>query len=564
MAKTEELNVTEIWKEALIKWHHPSVSKPIAPKSAEELKELGELGILLKQELAFMKYPEAQVYLNLEKIASDFSEEPQKGLGAICEHEIGHRFCPYDLVTQIILKYHVKKSLEEQKCPYDSEQLIHNIYNYFIDMCINTQRSRKSNSEIPWLYQQLSQKRLLEPKTLAEKIKKAFSNKNQPKTRADSPLWRVYARSMESAWDKEILPKETQLSEEETTAATQLSELFKDNYFERSHWPHKIRDYARIIFPFMKDEKNDSKFSLDGSSGNVPKELDEKTKQELAKRLAEIGSNGLPTNPNGMKEFQEIMASFGAGTDIKEASIYFYDRLSDAYNVTFATKPFGRPRISPFQPVKWNPSKPIGELDIGYSLQTGGRVIPGVNTYAWNTRTRESIGGLEEVVPNLDIYLDSSQSMPNPIESISLPVIASFVVSKKAHRRMANVRGTNFSGNGQTKTAESEAGTLKPVFEAFVQYFNGGTVFPTSILLNGINPRQALIITDTFLCNEAETAEAIKQFRQQDSRNKVIIYALHQVNHADYLRAAGAEVIWDNSTNIFRKVIGKTDEVYSK
>ena len=564
MAKTEELNVAEIWKEALIKWYSPSVSKPIAPKSAEELKELGELGILLKQELAFMKYPEAQVYLNLERIASEFSEEPKKGLAAICEHEIGHRFCPYDLVTQIILKYHVKKSLGEQKFPYDSKQLIHTIYNFFADMCINTQRSRKSNSEIPWLYQQLSQKPLLEPKTLAEKIKKAFFNKNQPKTRADSPLWRVYARSMESAWDKEILPKEAKLTEEETTAATQLSELFKDNYFERSHWPHKIRDYARIIFPFMKDEKNDSKFSLDGSSGNVPKELDEKTKQELAKRLAEIGSNGLPTNPAGMKEFQEIMAGFGAGTDIKEASIYFYDNLSNSYNVTFATRPFGRPRISPFQPVKWTPSKPIGELDIGYSLQTGGRVIPGVNTYAWNTRTRESIGGLEEVVPNLDIYLDSSGSMPDPTKEISLPVISAFVTSKKAHRKGAQVRGTNFSGNGQTQTAESEVGALKPVFETFVKYFNRGTVFPISILLNGTNPRQAIFITDTFLCNETEAVEAIHQFRRQDSRNKVTIYALHPVDHADYLRSAGADVIWGTSTDIFRKVIGKADEVYSK
>lgn len=563
MVTKKEKTLQEIWKSALVKWHYPSVPAPIAPQTPEEFKELKELDQILESELAFMKYPEAQTYLNVPKIKSEFSEDPEKGLAAICEHEIGHRFCPYDLVTQIILKYHVKKAIEGQKLPYDEQHLIQNIYNYFTDMCINTQRSKKADSDLPWAYQQLSSQKL-DSENLVSKLRSLFGNAPQPKTRAESPLWRVYARSMELAWGKEILPKEAILTEEETTAATQLSELFKNNYFERSHWPNKIKDYARIIFPFMKDEKNDSKFSMDGSSGDVPKELDEKNKQEIAKRLAEIGSNGLPTNSQGMKEFQEIMAGFSPGTDVKEASIYFYDKLSDAYNVTFATKPFGRPRVNPYQPVKWTPSKPIGQLDVAYSLQTSGKIIPGVNTYAWNTRQRESFGGLEEIVPRLDILIDSSGSMPDPVNTISLPVIAAFVASKKAHRKGAPVRGTVFSGNGQTKTAESEIGNLRPVFETFVQYYNGGTVFPVNILLNGTNPRQAIMITDTFLCNEAETVEAIQQYRKQDSRNRITIYALHPVIHADNLRAAGAEIIWGTNTDIFRKVIGKADEVYSR
>ena len=37
--------------------------------------------------------------------------------------------------------------------------------------------------------------------------------------------------------------------------------------------------------------------------------------------------------------------------------------------------------------------------------------------------------------------------MPNPIDQISLPVLASFVVAKKAHRKGANIRSTNFSGD---------------------------------------------------------------------------------------------------------------------
>jgi len=180
------------------------------------------------------------------------------------------------------------------------------------------------------------------------------------------------------------------------------------------------------------------------------------------------------------------------------------------------------------------------------------------------TETTISLATAEEVVPDLDLYLDSSGSMPDPTKSISLPALAGFVVAKKAHRKGASVRATNFSGTGQTLTSKSSKGDLTPIFETLVQYYGGGTAFPISTLNEGKNPRQVLIITDAFLGNEEQTAEAIRGLRQQDSRNKITIYALHPVNHADYLRAAGAEVIWGNTTDIFRQVIGKADEVYSK
>jgi hypothetical protein len=561
----EEIN--QAWKEALTRWHHPSVPKPITASTPESFTDLGDLGAVLQQELAFMKYPEAQTYLNIKKIEEEFSADARRGLTAICEHEIGHRFCPYDLVTQIVLEYKAKKALENEKFPYDEKQLIHTIYNLFADMCINTQRSRKKNSDIPWAYQQLSAREPQEETTLVDKLKRVFNpQNNKKKSRVDSPLWRVYAKSMELAWKEEILPADVKLSEEEMTASTQLSELFKENYFDKRHWPSKIMDYARIIFPFLKDKKNDGNSSLDGHEGSGlgdTKKLDDKTKKELAKRLAEIGSNGLPTNPKGMKEFQEVMAGLCAGTDPKEASIFYYDVLSEAYNVCFVTQPFGKPRQNPFQPIKWTPGKSVSQLDIPYSLETGGRIIPGVNTYGWNTRRRDSFGGVEEVVLNLDLYLDSSGSMPDPTTSISLPVLAGFVVAKKAHRKGAMVRGTNFSGDGQYLTVSSTKNNLFPVYEVLVKYFNGGTVLPINILNQGSNPRQVLIITDGVLSNAEQTAQAIKQLKQQDARNKVTIYALHPVNYADYLKSAGAEVIWGNTTDIFQQVIGKGDEIYS-
>ena len=109
----------------------------------------------------------------------------------------------------------------------------------------------------------------------------------------------------------------------------------------------------------------------------------------------------------------------------------------------------------------------IGRLDIDYSVQTGGKIIPGLNTYAWNTRKREKRFGIEQVVPNLDLFLDSSSSMPDPVSEISLPVLAGFVVSKKAHRKNSKVRAVNFSGVSQHSVAES-SNNLTNVFENLV------------------------------------------------------------------------------------------------
>ncbi len=539
MTQTLDIKVNEAWNHGLRSWNFPSVPYVIAPSASQGVRDLGEIGKALEGEFAFMKFPEFQTYVNLERIVQEFSTDPQRATKAIAAHEIGHRFCPYDAVTLLILNNAIKKSLEGQQLPYDSKAAAKNITNLFTDTCLNTRLVQRGDEDISWVYQSLS------------------------KEKKGSKLWNVYGRSMELLWKTDILPKKTKLTAEEKTGAEELAELFSKDYFDKDTWKDNSVRYAQIISKFLENEKQDGDSGIDNTAGNnLPKNIDEKTAQELAKRLAQIGSDGLPQNPQGMKEFQEIMAGYGKG-DAKHASIQFYDMLSKSYDVMFATKPFGRPRTNPFQPIKWNPSMGADRLDVDYSVHSGGRIIPGANTYAWNTRRREAFGGLEEVVPNLDIYLDTSMSMPNPLQQISLPVLAGFVAAKKAHRKGASIRVTNFSGKGQSVTQDSTT-DLNKVFETLVVHYNGGTVFPTDVLAGGTDPKQVLIITDTFLGNEAETAKAITDLRSRNKANKITVYGIHSGSHGDYLRGAGAEVIQGTTTDIFRKVIGKADEVYTK
>ncbi len=557
----EKVDIEASWKKALQSWNQPAIPYIIVPKNQEEREQLGEVGQMLEQELAFMKYPEFQTYANLEKIVGIFPESPQRGMDAIAKHEAGHRFCPYDTITMLLLRHAVTKTLEGKTLKVDKDVASGMVLNVFADLCINTASTRRGDQDIAWAYRQLC----------------------QDDEKKQSPFWRVYGRSMELAWKREIMPQDTKYEAKEIEAAQEISKLFEGNYFDKSAWRENIQQFTHIISDFLEppqgkgngkgkggkgsgkekqeNESSSGETGFDDITQNIPKNLDEKTTRELAKRLAEIGSDGLPKSGQGLKEFQEIMAGFGQGDPVK-ASIEFYDLLSNAYEVRFATRPFGTAKVSPFQPIKWQPSLGAERLDVPYSLQAGGRLIPGVNTYAWNTRRRET-KGLEEVVPNLDLYLDSSGSMLNPVHEISLPVLAGFVVAKKAHRKGVQIRATNFSGKNQYKTA-GPSRNLREIFEVLVTHYNGGTVFPTNTLLDDYSPKQVLVITDTFLGNENETANAITELKSRHKGNRVTIYSLHDVDRADYLRNAGAEIIPGTSTDIFKRVIGKADEVYAK
>jgi hypothetical protein len=539
----KEIDNKKAWKSALQDWNNPSIPNVIIPQNSEERKQLGEIGTALEEELAFMNIENFQTYVNLETILEKFPDNPQRGLKAVEEHEVGHRFCPYDKVTLIILNHKAKEALNQKKdLKVDINTIAKISVNLHTDTTVNTVRVRNGSQDIPWAYKKLSEKL------------------------AESAFGRVYVKSLEYLWKREILPKTTKLSKEEEDAALSLSEYFIGDFFDVSHWERTVGPYTSTLADFIEEPpKKDGKrkqgslsTGFDDITKNIPNKLDETTKRELVKRLAQIGSNGMPTNPSGLKDFKEILAGYEKG-DPRKASIHYYDMLSDHYKVRFTKRPFGRSRKRPFRPMLWEPSMSPDTLDVPYSISTGGRLIPGETTYAWKNRKRTK-HGVEELTPYCDIYLDSSQSTVNPINDLSLLVLGSFVVAKTAIKK-APVRATVFSGKGQCTTV-GPTQDLDTIFDTLTTHYNGGTVFPSEKLLDGPYPKQVLIATDTFLANKEETANNIRELRSRHKGNKVTIYALNPVVDAPYLEEAGAEVFHDTSTEVFKKAIGKSQEVY--
>ncbi len=525
----DQLIIDKSIKEAFNFWDHPSIPEPIYKDIYSK-----EINLLeLEHNFAFMEYPSYQIYLNLEKIVSTF-ENPERALKAITKHEFGHRFVPYDAATSVILGHFVVKSLKDKVKDYImSYETPNTILNLFTDMCINTSLVNKGDEDIIYLYRQL--------------------------TKESCPdLWKVYTRSMEKAWNVSLFPKKINLRPNLESAAQNISNLFRENILNKEKWNSKISEFAINIYKFLDYETICLIPLIDPLSTNFPKELNDKLKEDLVKRYRkDIDS----LNINNMKDLMDMMSESESGYNhLKSASIRFYDLASQYYTVRFAKKSFEGAREGKFQPIKWNPSMGADKLDVEYSLTSGGRIIPSITTYAWKCKKRkESL--IKENILNLDLYIDSSMSMPNPLFEVSLPVLAGFVVSKMAHKKGARISVTNFS---EDYIVQESTTNLSDVFEKIVIFQGGGTQFPIHELTNieKKDPRLIMIVTDTFLSNLESTLETITKLRKKG--NLVCIYGISEVIYKQEFEKAGAQVVHGVTTDIFREMVGKTFEAYER
>ena len=537
MEDTLDKKVVDLWKSALASWDYPSVPDAIVPKTDEDRQNLGPIGGLLVNELAFMELCSFQTYANLERITQMFSEDFERGLKVVFKHEQGHRFCPYDLITMMIMLNSVKKGLDEISTTPCKKKVMANaanmVFNLFADMIVNTTLVRKNDEDIAWAYRHIL------------------------KDKGNKKSLRVYGNSMEIAWKKKLLPEGVELTQDEREAAQNLANLFEDNVLDKSTWKDKARQYARIIGRFIEEEK-EQKAGLpyfDDITSNMPQKPDRELLEDIAKRLAN------PNNQSGFDEFKDLTAGAGKG-DAKYASKSFYETLAKAYDVEFAVKPNARAKPSPFQPEKWHPSMGADRLDIDYSMQIAGKLIPGVTTYTWKHRKRDRKNGLKDIIPDVDIYLDGSGSTQDPLEKLSLFVLTVFVVARKAHKLGAKMRITVFSGEEQHSTQEWTR-DLNAIYDKAIIHYGGGTSFPTRQLLRDTSQKQVIIVTDAVLDNKEQTAAAVNEVLKSNKGNKVTVYAITTAAYTGYLEKVGAEVIPGTTTDIFKKVIGKS-RAYSK
>jgi len=179
----------------------------------------------------------------------------------------------------------------------------------------------------------------------------------------------------------------------------------------------------------------------------------------------------------------------------------FYRDLAREYRFKFASKKQVGNGSYPYTPVEWEPGQEVRKLDIAYSVRKTGMLIPGFQTYRWQTQDGTT-GAVNKSYPDLLIVLDSSGSMMNPNSSTSMAVLSSLVAAYSALDAGSKVAVINFSSNCDVLKYTKKQELIE---DKILNYLGGGTDIPGREMLDVVNSnynkQHIVIITDAGIGN---------------------------------------------------------------
>jgi hypothetical protein len=202
-------------------------------------------------------------------------------------------------------------------------------------------------------------------------------------------------------------------------------------------------------------------------------------------------------------QYGEILRAAGVQLSDHEAAVRYYRERARPHLVRFPSRetPEGTdPMPEGLEP--WDFGHPLDSADWIQTVLQSPKVIPGMTTVqrVWGTTE----GTLPKRVPlDLDLYVDSSGSMPNPQQLTSYPALAGAVLCLSALRAGARVQATLWSGKNQVTSTPGFVRDEEIVLRVLTGYYGGGTAFPIHALRDTYasrrieaGPAHILVISD--------------------------------------------------------------------
>ncbi|GMU43234.1 MAG: VWA domain-containing protein [Xanthomonadales bacterium] len=280
------------------------------------------------------------------------------------------------------------------------------------------------------------------------------------------------------------------------------------------HWLSGIGRYAVLVMPYLIEDARageglqslmDTKDAGDGGqpeglTGMDPEELGEipHPAAELAEGEGDDDAAALEgespgatresaakTTPGQCRDpyqYGELLRLAGLKLDHQKAAIRYYEERARPYLVPFPTLPSAEsedPIPEGLDP--WEPGDPIEAIDWRQSLTLSPRPIPGLTTVQrrWGTQP----GREPQRQPlDLDVYVDSSGSMPNPATQLSWPALAGAVICLSALRVGAAVQVTLWASREQVMSTRGFVRSAEDCLRVLTGYYGGGTQFPLPTL----------------------------------------------------------------------------------
>ena len=467
------------WPKALATWsRYTRLQLPRLCRSRVEAAEEGLTG-----SFAMIRFKDQRIVIDVAQILELGLED--YGL-EILAHEIGHHvLVPGNMTDQLRLLARIRAGLPtlEAHAP-----LVANLY---ADLLINDRLQRQEGLRLADIYRRLA---------------KAAEGKGS-KDRS-SLVFDLFLRIFEHLWSLERGNLGPASDDARIAGDAWLGARLIRVY--AGDWMRGAGGFAALVLPYLVDDADAAHEALkhlldtlsagEGSEpyGGIDIDGDESGALHPAYDPAVTGDDEprdgpqdgtTPANAESSKlsaggqtrepfQYGELLRAAGLKLDDHEAAVRYYRERALPYLVPFPrrTRPTSpEPQLEGLDP--WDLGDPIDALDGLQSVLLSPRVIPGVTTV--QRHYGEEPGQTLARMPiDLDMYVDSSGSMPNPQQRTSFPSLAGAVIALSALRAGSRVQVTLWSGKKQFMHTPGFVRDEHAILRTLTGFYGGATAFP--------------------------------------------------------------------------------------
>jgi hypothetical protein len=413
----------------------------------------------------------------------------------VLAHEIGHHvLAPANLTDHARMIARMRKGLPtlEMHAPM--------VANLYTDLLINDRLQRSAGLRMAGVYQALSG------------------------GEAAGEMWQLYLRIYEMLWSLQRGSLGAPFKDDVLEGDAQLGARLIRSY--ANDWMQGAGKFAALLLPhLLKDKLSADLFKRwfdtgNAASGGVPDGLSDAETGEgdcihpaQDPFLTDFGDDVDEDTEAGQKppplpqsvskqnqgqarqpfEYGEILRAAGVSLSDHDIAVRYYREQALPHLVKFPTR--SAPESTDPLPEGleiWDFGEPLENLDVFQSVMRSPKLIPGITTVqrVWGTEK----GKMPEKIPlDLDLYVDSSGSMPDPQRFISYLTLAGAIMALSALRVGARVQATLWSGKNQFTTTGGFTRDEFSILKVLTGYYGGATQFPIHVLREtyAMRPRDA-------------------------------------------------------------------------
>ncbi len=465
----------DAWPQAIEKWS--KFTRLRDARLCESKLEAAKEG--LTGSFAMIRLVDQSVVVDLETICNigleDYAVE-------ILAHEIGHHvLAPSSATDQFRLLARMRRALPtlEHHAPM--------IANLYTDLFINDRLQRQASLRMADIY------RLLDKTT-----------NGSSEASKQASLWTLYMRIYEHLWklDKGDLSGNSDDDNLDTDAwlGARLIRVYSGD------WMNGAGKFATLLLPYVVKDSESQKAmqylqdTKDAAIGCEPYGAQEIEDNEIDGAIHPVNdqrisgsdemdltgindsvarsssqSKGQAREPY---EYGEILKAAGIVLTDHDIAVRYYRERALPHLIPFPTQltpASPEPQMEGLEP--WEIGDPLDEIDWLQSVMQSPRPIPGLTTV--RRMYGQEPGTIRDRTPvDLDMYVDSSGSMPNPQRQISYLALAGAIIALSALRAGSSVQVTLWSGKNQHMQTQGFVRDDDKILRVLTGFYGGATAFP--------------------------------------------------------------------------------------